>query len=163
MGSSIWRIDKPEQFLHQIHWTCDETEGPLASLCWIWPGKDDFRPDLKINGKKMAISRWILWFLTGELQECARHKCDIGRCCNPDHLEWGTFQQNTQDMFERKREGKANHKGESNGGRKLTEDNVREMRHLHATGATAADLSRKYNISWHTANNAMRGITWKHI
>lgn len=65
-----------------------------------------------IYGKQMRAHRaaWILF--KGEMPElpnsghhgtCVRHKCDNRQCCNPDHLELGTHQDNMQDMRDRDR------------------------------------------------------------
>lgn len=73
--------------------------------CWLWSGaasEDGYgcssRP---LPGQKtMArpVHRWLLEMATGELGVQARHvHCRQPRCCNPDHLVWGSNSDNQKD------------------------------------------------------------------
>ena len=53
--------------------------------------------------------------------------------------------------------------GESHGNAKLTGDNVRELRVLHANGATLRQLAEKFGVSNVSIYNAVSGKTWRHL
>ena len=53
--------------------------------------------------------------------------------------------------------------GEKHGNAKLTGDNVRELRSLHADGATLRQLADKFGVSNVTVYNAVSGKTWRHL
>lgn len=46
---------------------------------------------------------------------------------------------------------------------KLTDEIVLEMRALAATGESASDLARRFEVSRSAAYEAIRGATWKHV
>lgn len=79
-----------------------------------------------------------------------RHKCDNPRCINPEHLELGTYSDNTQDMLKRKRNKTIVPLGQNNGRCKLTDEQVQEIRTRYVkrcptNGAKA--LSKLYNVT----------------
>ena len=162
---SVWRIDNPERFIQQIRWTCEEAN----SGCWIWPSCSNWqsgvRPALNIKGKSMSIARWILWAVTGELQEMARHTCDVECCCNPDHLVWGTRLDNARDLVER-HPGIQGRKGENNSRSILTENEVKEVREVCVPGSKEFGfiaLGKKYGVSRTAIWNVFTRRTWNHI
>lgn len=168
---SIWRIEDPSKFIKQIQLVCDEDDNG----CWIWPFGDGItnRPELMINRKRMTITRWILWAITGELQPVARHTCDVGLCCNPEHLIWGTYVDNNRDWRERKNnmigpnnpnyKGKYSVTGEDHGRSKFTEDDVKEIRKQHLEGKSIYRLALNHGVQKRTISMIVRRITWKHI
>lgn len=62
-----------------------------------------------------------------------------------------------------------NHKcrGEAHKSAKLTEEDVRNIRHSFITSKNkfglTADLAKKYNVSWNIIDNVIKGKTWKHV
>jgi hypothetical protein len=46
---------------------------------------------------------------------------------------------------------------------KLTDEIVREMRRRHSAGESAASLAREFGITPSTAQDAIRGVTWRHV
>lgn len=149
----LWRMDKPDRFIKQIQLICDEDDNG----CWIWPGclawDGDRRPSIKIGSNKMGITRWVLWVKTGEIQEMARHTCDVGCCCNPDHLIWGTAIDNGRDKAERGRAAR----GEKNPKSKLTEKQVIEIRN---SVESSRELSKRFNVNEDTVEKARNGTNW---
>lgn len=74
-----------------------------------------------------------------------RHKCDNPRCYNPDHLELGTYADNSIDMVLRGRSTK----GERNPMAKLTNKQVEEIRHEYSLGSiTQRSIAKKFGISF---------------
>lgn len=74
--------------------------------CWLWIGASlvsgygQFRND----GHALA-HRWSYDYFKGGLgsSDVVRHVCDTPGCVNPDHLEKGTYRDNSEDMLKRKR------------------------------------------------------------
>ena len=57
-----------------------------------------------------------------------RHKCDVRACCRPEHLELGTYSQNTRDQYARNRRQVVAVFGENNGQSKLSDAQVSMIR-----------------------------------
>ncbi len=89
-----------------------------------------------------------------------RHKCDNPWCVNPQHLELGTYKDNSQDMVTRERSCK----GEKHPLRKLTNKEVLEIRRLWSLGKyTYKSLSTMYNVYLTTIEKIVKYKTWRHI
>lgn len=92
---------------------------------------------------------------------CVLHKCDNRGCINPDHLFIGTKKDNTQDMFNKKRNPQ---RGGSYSGKsaKLTKDQVIEIRKLYATGDfTQTYLGKKFNVSQRQIGHIVLNLQWR--
>ena len=98
--------NKPEDVFKHINMQNGDTE-----KCWPWKGKvneKDGRPYFTINGKRSPSYSVVLHLVYRDEYTrglVARHKCDNKICCNPKHLEWGTHQDNMNDMKARDRHG----------------------------------------------------------
>lgn len=102
--------------------------------CWIC---SSHKPDkwgycnTSVKGKKYKIHRLVL---ENKLQRClkpfphevTRHKCDNKQCINPNHLEAGTPQDNSNDAVKRNRSPV----GERNGTAKINKKKVLEIKSL---------------------------------
>ena len=102
---------------------------------------------------------WTVWrgAIPKGLNVC--HTCDVPHCINPEHLYLGTVADNNRDCKERGRLAV----GSLNGGAKLDESKVAEMRRLADDGEPIAELARKFNISQPTAWSAIKQKTWRHV
>lgn len=92
-----------------------------------------------------------------------RHECDNPPCSLLDHLEDGTQADNHQDRIARGRPWgtRPTMRGEAGPGAKLTEGQVREIRHLWASGeVTKIGLSRAFPASRRTIQDIIAGRTW---
>jgi hypothetical protein len=135
-----------------------------ANGCWLWTaslnhGYGQFHNK---NGPRIASRiAYELWVgkITNELH--VRHKCDEPSCCNPEHLELGTHQDNMNDMIERGRKNVA--KGERHACAKLTDDDIREIRILFGFGFGHRELGRRFSIDHKAIGAILKRKTWKHV
>lgn len=104
------------------------------------------------------------------------HTCDHPPCMNPRHLFAGTAAENQQDASRKGRKAtKLTHPtmwknsrppwrpGEQNGGSKLTDAVVTEMRQAHRMGLKLADMARELGVDKSTVSKAVSGKTWRHL
>ncbi len=110
-----------------------------ATGCWEFQGYCvNGYGRLSREGKRVYAHRAVWEIVFGEIPPvlCVLHTCDNPPCCNPAHLWLGTHAENMEDK-QAKGRGNQPH-GETNGQAKLTEPEVREIRHRYAAG----DLGR---------------------
>lgn len=150
------RVHKP---LDERFWAKVDKREP--DECWEWQGARQISGYGYLHAGAQAGKRWELahrlaWFLhAGEepiddLVVC--HRCDNPPCCNPAHLFLGTRADNNRDRVS---------KGRSHS--KLTEVDVREVRHLHAEGVSAVDIAADFGISFQTVHAIVSRNSWAHI
>lgn len=88
-----------------------------------------------------------------------RHKCNNPNCVNPDHLCLGTYQHNSQDMIDAKRNRKQDG---SHICCKLDWNTVNEIRQKWSTGKYhKQELADEFDISGGTAWKIIKGQLWK--
>jgi hypothetical protein len=128
--------------------------------CIEWTGRRDHhgygRTDV---GRKPMLAHRLAWLVahgTLPADREVRHGCDNPPCINTAHLSLGTHAENMRDGAERKRMRQG-------GGAKLSADDVRTIRQLHAKGDTVAVLSRRYGMSWPAINEVVTGTSWRSI
>lgn len=90
--------------------------------CWLWRygtwaehkyvDEQHKYPKIMIKGVRKIVAHWML-ISTGRPRPApdmdACHSCDRPPCVNPEHLCWGTHQENMQEMGERRRTGPDRH------------------------------------------------------
>lgn len=135
-------------------------QGPKGD-CWLWQGPDmttdwdknpyprgfsiknkSYRPShvaLAIDGKPRP---------SGEMQ--ALHQCDTPMCVRPDHLRWGTWEENMQEARERQKYGP----------RCLSPDLVREIR---ASDERHYLIAKRLGVTSACIINIRKRVTHKHI
>lgn len=146
--------------------------------CWLWTGRRDTHGygRFVLHGKRRFAHR-VAWALANgkdpsNLLVC--HHCDNPRCVNPSHLFVGTQIDNIADMDAKGRRAPmpqpeptyGPHKarlGESNGSAKLTNEAVREIRRLAATGSSQSSIARLYGITQVHVSDIIRRHAWRHI
>jgi endogenous inhibitor of DNA gyrase (YacG/DUF329 family) len=126
--------------------------------CWIWTGSRDKDGYGRIQlGVALGCpSHRLAWeFENGPVPEgmLVCHKCDNPPCVRLDHLFLGTAFDNTADMIS---------KGRRRGNRSLTDDQIREVRVLHATMTNRA-IARRFGVSNGTIDHIFQGRSWTHI
>lgn len=91
-----------------------------------------------------------------EQGKIACHTCDNRGCVNPEHLYEGTPKQNTADMISRDRRNDS-HKLGGLATRKMSLEQVEEIRERASRGEYSADLAREFGVSFQTISNAVTG------
>jgi hypothetical protein len=167
------RIVSVSPTLQQRYWKHVEVRGPDECWLWtacakrgkgklpygqIWIGRDQ-------HGKVvMGYAHRVAWELAnGKLPDelHVRHRCDNPLCQNPNHLELGTHADNMRDMHERGR--LVNVRGSKHGKSKLTEQKIRDMRAMHATGVTQCALAEMFEVTQANVSDIILRKTWKHV
>lgn len=141
----------------------------MPSGCWEWGKHRDRRGYGRVwfRGKLWSAHRLSLYLSRAELpkdweslESC--HRCDNPPCCNPEHLFWGTSQDNMHDAWEKgrfpSRQGAANHQA------KLTPSDVLEIRRLmDGKLESRSSIAARYQMApWHISRIAKRDI-WKSL
>lgn len=139
--------------------------GPTSTGCVLWTGNlfSNGYGQLFVSGRKMLAHRVAYELKNGTIPEgcILRHKCDVRRCVNPDHLETGTHRENTQDMIRRNRDRLT---GERSATAKLTAEKVRYAREAYAAGRKSQhEMAREWGLSVAAVHNAIKRKTWKHV
>ena len=116
--------------------------------CWEWNGVKNGAGYgmVWLNGKHHRVHRLMLSKKLNrplEGTEITRHMCNNPACCNPEHLEVGTIQDNINDKVSAGRQAK----GEKNGQSKLTDKQVEEIRDLNGK-MSLRDIGKLYNIHY---------------
>lgn len=161
--------------------------------CWGWNGstdKDGYGL-FTLGGKALRAHRLAFALACGEIPSgmVIRHSCHNPNCCNPDHLSIGTQQDNIRDMIEAGRQFselrnkpkssahtqkigasvkayRARLKAEGkphSGRRKLTDDQVRQLRSRYSAGSKLIDLSREFGLCKTAVARIAKGKTYSHV
>ena len=108
--------------------------------------------------KKQRVHRVVYSLSHGELiLPVVRHACDNPPCCNPFHLEAGTYQSNSDDAVLRGRMLV----GENHQNSRLTDEQVRQLREDYAAGdTTLVELATREGVYPQVVRHAVRGSTY---
>lgn len=132
------------------------------SGCWEWTkGKYEFGYGRqRWKGKQWPTHRLVLRLMGVEIPKgmFVCHKCDNPPCCNPDHLFFGTTQDNTADKVAKGRQAKR----ERSNGVKLSSEDVEEIRRVYYAGlATQEDLGIRFGVSQVRIGMIVRNEAWE--
>ena len=145
--------------------------------CWEWTGTKFSvgYGDFRLQGKRWATHRLAWTLANGEipagLMVC--HHCDNRACVRPDHLFLGTAQDNVSDCVRKGRNWPGFKiqprpinipRGSQCVRAVFTEDQVRKMRELYATGKYSySQLARHFDCSPSNIPKIIRREIWKHV
>lgn len=139
--------------------------------CWLWTGKINRGGygEIRVGAGMKKAHHAAVFLATGDWPPAGAvvcHRCDNPRCVNAQHLFVGTHADNVADRHEKGRTVMnrcPDHllpRGEQNGGAKLTEPDVREIRASSATGPVMAE---KFGVSVKTISRIRRREKWAHV
>ena len=121
-----------------------------------------WRVNLRRKGRieKRSVHRLVLEAFVGEQPELQVRHLNGKRTDNRlQNLAWGTAADNAID---REGHGKTL-RGTEHGRKKLTEDDVREIRALVAGGVTKTDVAAQFGIGRTTVRHIVTGKNWRHV
>lgn len=124
--------------------------------CWPWKERTDSYGLFLWQGELLGAHRLALTFATGEaLSEGLQtlHSCDNKVCCNPNHLRFGTPEENAKDFWDR-----CHRKAPTP---KFDPHEVEMIRKRREAGASAVNLAKDYNVSVTVLLRMTRGKTYK--
>jgi len=130
-----------------------------TDTCWIWTGGLDGKGygRAAIGGGKRRGAHRVSWMINvGEIPEglYVCHTCDNPPCVNPEHLFLGTQFDNMADAREKRR----NNYGSRNGGAKLTDAQVLQIRADPRIQRVIAD---EYGIGQAQVCRIKTGANWR--
>lgn len=130
--------------------------------CWFWTGgisRDGY--GRFYYEKDIQSHRMSYLIANGHLPKkplIVRHKCITKSCCNPEHLESGTYKDN--NGIDKIRD-KTLANGEKQHLSKLTADIVKEIRRRSNENYTT--LAEEFDVNISTIEKVIYRITWKHV
>jgi hypothetical protein len=150
-----------------------------AARCCRWPAGYIKRPYMHKDGylrtaltdaegrlRRFTVHRLVLTTFVGARPigtEC-NHKNCVKSDNRLENLEWITPKENSRHAKQNGRLRYTPLKGTKNGNAILTDDIVREMRRLYATGRyTTKELGLRFGVAGNTAGRAVNGTGWTHI
>ena len=132
--------------------------------CWLWTGARNpqgyglfFADGRSMGAHIFSLELALQSNRPTDMDTC--HRCDNPPCVRPEHLYFGTRQQNIDDAWERNRFPS----GSARPSAKTTEVDVLAMRHEYADGADINDLSEAYGLATSTIRLTVLGYKWKHV
>jgi hypothetical protein len=133
--------------------------------CWLWTGAReragygviaDDTSKRQLRASRLAYEREHGPVPPG-MNVC--HRCDNPPCVNPAHLFAGTHAENTADMIRKGRTPVIGKRGSASPNAKLTDDDVRAIRHLYPTMSQQA-IADRYGVNQDTVSSIVRRETW---
>ncbi|TAJ75040.1 MAG: hypothetical protein EPO42_14370 [Gallionellaceae bacterium] len=148
--------------------------------CWLWTAsadEDGYGWFTGFGQRKAHRASWVLHHGRIPPRKQVLHHCDTPGCVRPDHLCIGTNVRNHADKRLRGRSkginagsknGMRTHPearslGSRNGGARLDEGRVLEMRRLRREGLTYRAIAARFGVHHSTAVRAVRGDGWRHV
>lgn len=150
--------------------------------CWEWQGS--FFPSgygqfnvrrTGMNSHRYAYQSHHKKSIPNGLFAC--HSCDNKKCCNPSHLFLGTPKDNSLDMVKKGRASKVGNRGnnkgikkqagaqdgERNPNSKLTEWDIRFIRHWRDKGHTLQSIGSAFGVSKQMIRAISLRRSWAHV
>jgi hypothetical protein len=150
--------------LAERFWEKVDRRGP--NECWPWMASTNHRGYGVIGagkGTQHAFAHRVAWELTnGPIPpgKCVCHRCDNPPCCNPAHGFLGTHSANMADAATKLRFPV----GTKHWNAKLTEDEVRTIRHIHSTRKILQrELADRYGVTPVQISNIINRRHWRHL
>jgi hypothetical protein len=133
--------------------------------CWEWTGPRNGAGYGSMNVARVAWTAHRLSYALhhGDIPDGAFvcHRCDNPPCVNPAHLYAGTAADNNRDREERQR--LLHPVGEDVPVSVLTNQQVREIRSLVASGERHATLAARFGVCKATISHIVTGRNWSNV
>jgi hypothetical protein len=141
-----------------------------TETCWNWTASVDFGGygHVRVCRSLMKTHR-VAWMMHNKclvpdgldiLHSCVGNT----RCCNPEHLRPGTDADNSGDKMAQGRNFIPRVKGERHGMSKLKEEQIIEIRKLHATGKyRQKDIGEMFGVTRSMISYVVNGKNWTHL
>lgn len=139
--------------------------------CWDWQGACNSTGygTVAWHGRVYTAHRIAAW-LSGLVADPSKpasarekthvlHKCDNRKCCNPKHFFLGSYSDNQNDAFTKRR--RVQPKGQSHTNAKLTNKEAEQVRKLYEAGMVQTVLAKKYGVSQRVISLIVRGVSYK--
>lgn len=156
-GSGFWKNSTYEEQIQRLK-ILFEKKIIKTESCWDWNSQKNHRGYAQIgfNSKKIPAHRasWMIHFGNIPKDKFVLHKCDNPPCTRPDHLFLGTTQDNLNDMVIKNRNGAC---------KKLTVEQVKEIKKLQKSKKSDLSISKLYNVNWATIRAIRINQTWKFV
>ena len=153
MGSRGPRTTQEQRFWSKVDKSGD---------CWLWTacrgvkGYGQFYIQIDRGSPRLKTSshRFSYQLVAGAIPDGMQvlHRCDTPACVRPDHLFLGMPRDNTLDMLTKGRQS-----------RKLTEDQVHEIRRRRAAGQKLVEIGHLFGVSHQTVRRAALRLSWAHV
>lgn len=139
----------------------------LDDGCWEW-GLSLLKSgygQVRRRGKTYSTHRYAYRLEHGSIPDgmCVLHRCDNRKCCRPDHLFLGTYQDNHDDMIAKGRKRWVASPGSKQGNAKLSEDDIPVIRLGLASGQKGIDLARQFGVSPSAISIIKKQKGWTHV
>lgn len=136
--------------------------------CWLWTGArtSDGYGSVRVEGRMVGAHRVAYELAHGAMPTgtSVLHTCDVRSCVRPDHLFLGTQEDNVRDMVAKGRANLTGIRGERHHDAKLTADDVREIRRMHAAGEGGyMRLAKRFGVRRTSILKIVRRQTWKDV
>jgi len=157
---------KPKKPLAERFWPRVFKNG--ADGCWLWQGYHcRFGYGYFSIDRVPTTAHRVAYLLTyGSFDQSLNvlHRCDNPPCVNPTHLFLGTRADNVRDMDAKGRRGRGAPRGEESPFARLTDENVRRIRAMYATGSYAQrELGEMFGVARSTIFLAVSHKNWRHV
>ena len=139
--------------------------------CWEWMGAKDSAGygSMYVHCRMQRTQHLALKFFEDIIVPknlVLMHLCHNKICCNPSHLEIGTYSDNIKMDFRdgrRRYTGFCEHPGEKNVNAKLKAEDIPKIRERRKNGESYVSIAKSFNVDRTAIGFICRGQTWRHI
>ncbi len=161
---SRWPRTEEEYMESLRHRIKDDSTINTLTGCWNWNKSLGIRGYGKIGFRNRSATAHRVSYLVykGEIKknQLVMHKCDNPKCVNPEHLNVGSYADNTQDSLDK---GRTSAKGTRNTQSKLTEYDVSIIKKLVKESVSQRIIARTFNVCPATICHIKKENNWKQV